>query len=113
MVTVVFCYAQCNEPKVQIGAVREGHTLTVNQANSVLEIMANSEDCHGRVEFVILLDGNVAFKDAISIDYDARTENILTRYLQQVARHYDREGEIQKRNSILCLLGAIALDDAE
>ena len=52
-------------------------------------------------------------KADISIDYDARTENILTRYLQQVARHYDREGEIQKRNSILCLLGAIALDDAE
>lgn len=114
MVTVMFTYAACNEPKTQLVAVREGHFLDVYKANTVLRTIADDAALRGRVELAVFLDGITAFKDAMTIgEREIGDDKILTRYLQQVARHYDREGEIQKRNSILCLLGAIAIDEAE
>lgn len=113
MVTVVFCYAQCNEPKVQIAAVREGRALTVSNANAVLRAMTRDQSLYGSIEIAVLLDGDVAFKDVINVSGQWRGYDMLTSYLQEIARHYDGNGCIEKRNSILCLLGAIALDEAE
>lgn len=118
MVTVMFCYAECNhfvvKSKYLKRVIDEKTRLSVADTSEVLFRLASDSCFHGRYEIAVFLDGEVAFKDSVNINLSAVGKDcLLSDYLKDVARHYDREGQTEKRNSILCLLGAIALDEAE
>lgn len=114
MVTVVLSYSVCTMPEVEVVAVRNCHILTVAQANAVLCTMANDPALRCDVDISILFVGNHSFYDTVQVTASmANQQDIIGALLGKMARYFHAQDCVKERNIILCLLGAIALDEAE